>query len=142
MDDTDQYYEQYAAEFFGSTVGVDMSPVHQRFLAQLQPGSDVLDAGCGSGRDAKAFADAGFRVSAFDASATLARLASSHCGFEVAHRRFDEVDEIAQFDGIWCCASLLHVPLDAMPATLDRLWRALRPGGVLYVSFKHGRGER
>ena len=142
MDDTDQYYEQYAAEFFGSTVGVDMSPVHRRFLAQLQPGSDVLDAGCGSGRDAKAFADAGFRVTAFDASATLARLASAHCGFEVAHRRFDQVDEIAQFDGIWCCASLLHVPLAEIPATLDQLWRALRPGGVLYVSFKHGRGER
>jgi superfamily II DNA or RNA helicase len=46
------------------------------------------------------------------------------------------------FDGIWCCASLLHVPLVAMSATLDRLWRALRPGGTLYVSFKHGSGER
>lgn len=142
MDATDQYYEQYAAEFFGLTVGVDMSPVYQRFLAQLQPGSHILDAGCGSGRDAKAFAEAGFRVTAFDGSAQLARLASAHCGFEVANRRFDDVDEIAHFDGIWCCASLLHVPLSELPATFDRLWRALHPGGVLYVSFKHGQGER
>lgn len=142
MDHTDQYYEQFAGEFFGSTVGVDMAPIHQRFLAQLAPGSHILDAGCGSGRDAKAFADAGFRVSAFDASAELARLASAHCGFEVAVRRFEDVDEVETFDGIWCCASLLHVPLASMPATLDRLWRALRPGGTLYVSFKHGSGER
>ncbi len=142
MDPTDQYYDQYAAEFFGSTVGVDMTPIHQRFLARLAPGSRILDAGCGSGRDAKTFAQAGFQVTAFDASAKLARLASGHCGFEVTVRRFDDVREIAQFDGIWCCASLLHVPLSEMPATLDRLWRALRPGGVLYLSFKHGQGER
>jgi superfamily II DNA or RNA helicase/SAM-dependent methyltransferase/SOS-response transcriptional repressor LexA len=142
MDHTDQYYEQFAAEFFGSTVGVDMAPIHQRFLAQLAPGAHILDAGCGSGRDAKAFADAGFQVTAFDASAELARLASAHCGFDIAVRRFEDVDEVETFDGIWCCASLLHVPPAAIPATLDRLWRALRPGGTLYVSFKHGSGER
>lgn len=88
MDHTDPYYEQFAAEFFGSTVGVDMAGIHQRFLSQLTPGAHVLDAGCGSGRDAKAFAEAGFQVTAFDASAALARLASTHCGFEVAVRRF------------------------------------------------------
>jgi len=142
MDPTDRYYEQFAADFFGSTVGVDMTPIHQRFLAQLKPQAHILDAGCGSGRDAKAFAEAGFRVSAFDASAELAKLASAHCGFEVATRRFEDIDEVAQFDGIWCCASLLHVPLAAMPNTVARLWNALRPGGMLYASFKHGTGER
>jgi hypothetical protein len=35
MDHTNQYYEQFAAEFFGSTVGVDMAAIHQRFLAHL-----------------------------------------------------------------------------------------------------------
>jgi len=142
MDPTDRYYEQFAAEFFGSTVGVDMTPLHQRFLARLEPRSHILDAGCGSGRDAKAFAEAGFRVSAFDASAELAKRASAHCGFEVATRRFEDIDEVAQFDGIWCCASLLHVPLAAMSDTFARIWNALRPGGTLYVSFKHGQGER
>ncbi len=142
MNRTDQYYEQFAADFFASTVGVDMTPIHQRFLSRLASNAHILDAGCGSGRDAKVFADAGFQVTAFDASAELARLASAHCGFSVAVRRFEDVDELEAFDGIWCCASLLHVPLAMMPATLDRLWRALRPGGTLYVSFKHGTGER
>jgi superfamily II DNA or RNA helicase/SAM-dependent methyltransferase/SOS-response transcriptional repressor LexA len=142
MNPTDHYYEQFAAQFFGSTVNVDMSAIHQRFLAQLTSRAHILDAGCGSGRDAKAFTEAGFQVTAFDASAELARLASAHCGFEVAVRRFEDVHEVEAFDGIWCCASLLHVPIVAMSATLDRLWRALRPGGTLYVSFKHGSGER
>jgi 2-polyprenyl-3-methyl-5-hydroxy-6-metoxy-1,4-benzoquinol methylase len=64
MDHTDKCYEQFAAEFFGSTVGLDMAPIRQQFLAQLAPQVHILDAGCGSGRDAKAFAEAGFQVSA------------------------------------------------------------------------------
>lgn len=142
MERTNQYYEQFATEFFDRTVGANMTEIHRRFLAQLAPGGRVLDAGCGSGRDAKAFAEAGFQVTAFDASAELARLASAHCGFAVAVRCFEDVDEVDSFDGIWCCASLLHVSSAAMRSTLDRLWRALRPGGTLYVSFKHGTGER
>ena len=142
MSHTDNYYDHFATEFFGSTVGVDMAAIHRRFLAQLKPGAHILDAGCGSGRDAKVFAEAGFQVTAFDASAEMARLASDYCGFEVTVRRFEDVDEIAQFDGIWCCASLLHVPLASMPSTLEQMWNALRPGGTLYVSYKHGTGER
>jgi superfamily II DNA or RNA helicase/SAM-dependent methyltransferase/SOS-response transcriptional repressor LexA len=142
MNPTDRYYEQFSAEFFESTVRVNMAPVYQRFLAHLKPRAHILDAGCGSGRDAKAFAEAGYQVTAFDASAKLARLATIHCGFEVAVRRFDDVEEVSAFDGIWCCASLLHVPMAALPSTLQRLWHALRPGGALYVSFKNGSGER
>lgn len=142
MDSTHQYYQQFADEFFASTVGVDMAAIRERFISKLKPHAHILDVGCGSGRDAKAFSLAGFSVTAIDSSENLARLASAHCGFEVAVRRFEDVDEVDAFDGIWCCASLLHVPLAGLPVTLDRLWRALRPGGTLYVSFKHGTGER
>ncbi len=139
---TDQYYRRHAEEFYQATVGVDMTPIHQRFLAGLQPQAHILDAGCGSGRDAKAFSDAGFQVSAFDASEELTKLATAHCGFEVAVRRFEDVTEENRYDGIWCCASLLHVPASDLPEMLGKLWRALRAGGRMYVSFKHGTGER
>ncbi|MCZ4314062.1 DUF3427 domain-containing protein [Comamonadaceae bacterium G21597-S1] len=142
MDESARYYNQFAAEFARSTVDVDMTPIYQRFLAGIQPGASILDAGCGSGRDAKAFADLGFCVTAFDAAAELARIASDYCGFEVAVRRFEDVDEVAQYDAIWCCASLLHVPAAKLPGVFARLWSALRPGGVFYASFKHGTGER
>lgn len=107
MDDADPCYGRFAAEFFASTVAVDMTPIHKRFLAGLRPPASILDAGYGSGRDARAFFEAGFRVNAFDASAALAKLASAHCGFDVAVRQFDDVTGTAQYDGIWCCASLL-----------------------------------
>jgi superfamily II DNA or RNA helicase/HKD family nuclease/SOS-response transcriptional repressor LexA len=142
MDETTQYYRKFAAEFFDSTVAVDMSPIRDRFATMLVAGARVLDAGCGSGRDAMAFAQQGFRVSAFDASPELAELASSHCGFKVDVQAFQDVDEVHAYDGIWCCASLLHVEPAEMPDVLARLWTALTPGGVLYASFKSGVGTR
>lgn len=138
----DDYYRRNAQAFFDDSVGLDVAALRAAFARRLAPGAAVLDAGCGSGRDAKAFHASGFAVSAFDASAELARMASAHCGFTVEHRTFASVREVAAYDGIWCCASLLHVPPGEMPDTLARLWRALRPGGWLYVSFKLGGGER
>ena len=139
---TVDYYNDTAEHFFSSTLFVDMSPIYGRFLDGLPAGAHILDAGCGSGRDARAFADRGFVVSAFDASSELAKRASEHCDFEVEVRRFEDVDEIAQYEAIWCCASLLHVPLADIPMVLSKLWAALKAGGRLYVSFKYGVGER
>lgn len=54
---------------------------------------------------------------------------------------FQQVNFNQAFDGIWACASLLHVPRAELVDALRRLRRALRPGGVLYVSLKIGAGE-
>ena len=139
---TVRHYDGNATRFFEDTLHVDMSALHAHFLARLPAGGLILDAGCGSGRDSKAFLDAGFRVRAFDASAELARLAQTHLGQPVEVRRFEDVAEHGRYDGIWSCASLLHVAETELPATLARLWASLKPGGVFYLSFKHGDGER
>lgn len=142
MRETLAYYNQNAASFFSNTVDLDMSALHDRFLSSLSSGAMILDAGCGSGRDAKAFLERGFRVTAFDASAELARMAAEHTGIEIAVRRFSEMREVSCYDGIWACASLLHLQAHAISAALQGLWTALKPGGVCYLNFKLGSGER
>jgi HKD family nuclease len=142
MTSTTHYYEANADTFFADTASLDMSSLHEKFLAALPKGGHILDAGCGSGRDAKAFASRGYAVTAFDASPALAGLAARHCGFPVEARTFAEVHEVESYDGVWCCASLLHVPIAEMADTLSRLWRALKPGGAFYLNYKLGRGER
>lgn len=136
------YYQNNAQTFFDGTVNVDMSSLYETFTRSLAPGARVLDAGCGSGRDAKAFMEMGYQVEAFDASSALVEMARAHTGLPVQLMTFADVAWKAEFDGIWCCASLLHVPAVELPGVMQKLADALKPGGVWYVSFKYGNGER
>jgi len=137
-----KYYQDNAQTFFDGTVNVDMSSLYETFTKHLATGARVLDAGCGSGRDAKAFLGMGYQVEAFDASSAMVELAREHTGLSVQVKAFADVDWKEEFDGIWCCASLLHVPAVELPGVMRRLADALKPGGVWYVSFKYGNGER
>jgi superfamily II DNA or RNA helicase/SAM-dependent methyltransferase len=136
------YYDQHAEEFFAATVSVEMTNVRQRFLEHIPDGGLILDAGCGSGRDARAFLEKGFRVVAFDGSASLAELAGQHIGQKVDVRQFADVEEQHCYDGVWACASLLHLSTAEIPDAINRLWLSVKPGGVVYLSFKYGDGER
>ena len=136
------YYERNAKDFYASTVAVDMSEFRARFLELIPPGGRVLDAGCGSGRDSAAFLDAGLDVSAFDASPSLAKLASELTGLDVRVCGFSDIHDLEAFDGVWACASLLHVSRGELPEVLGRLVRSLRSGGAFYASFKQGEGSR
>jgi SAM-dependent methyltransferase len=103
-----------------------------------------MDAGCGSGRDAKYFLSQGYEVYAFDSAAELARLAGNFLGQKVHNHGFLDLVVENDFDGIWACASLLHLNSVELSKSLDRLLKSLKPGGVFYCSFKYGEfeGER
>lgn len=136
------FYNQNAQDFHDATIGVDMSSLYCEFLPYIKPNGHILDAGCGSARDAAYFKQQGFSVSAFDASAELAALASQFLQQSVEVNTFQKLNSANQYDGIWCCASLLHVPKEELPAVFINLQNALKPNGVLYVSFKYGTTER
>lgn len=135
------YYKNNARAFVESTLQVDMQPLYQRFLPLLPERAHILDVGCGSGRDAKFFIALGHQVTAFDSSVEIAALAEAEIGHPVEVQRVQDIRYQKQFDGIWACASLLHVPWKELPDVFRRLYQALKPGGVLYASFKYGSGE-
>ena len=137
-----EYYEKNAAEFIAGSAEADMSDVRERFLRHIPAGGYILDLGCGSGRDALAFHRAGYNVTATDGSAEICRLASELTGLEVRCLLFEELDYVERFDGVWACASLLHVPKSEMHDVLCRVSRSLKPGGTAYLSYKYGTTER
>lgn len=139
---TTRWYDDNAETFAERTQFLDMSHLQDKFLAHIPKGGTILDAGCGAGRDSKAFLDKGFDITAIDASANLAKVAEAFTGRPVTVMHFQEVAWEKAFDGVWACASLLHVPKRELPDVFRRLARALKPGGVLYASFKSGTGER
>lgn len=136
------YYEDNARSYFRSTHDADLSSIYRGFLSEVPKGGRILDAGSGSGRDTAAFVRRGYVVDAFDLSPSLCELSTEFTGIQARALRFQDVDENEEFDGIWACASLVHVPEKELGEVIGRLVRALKTGGVLYMSFKYGASER
>ncbi|HEY5716200.1 MAG TPA: class I SAM-dependent methyltransferase, partial [Psychromonas sp.] len=136
-----QYYDNNAQNFYDSTITVNMQSLYRKFLPLIPAAGSILDAGCGAGRDSKAFLDLGFDVDAFDASEKLALLASELTGRKIAVDLFQTYKNNKTFDAIWACASLLHVPLKELPAVFSSLSGMLKTDGLFYCSFKYGEGE-
>ena len=139
---TTAYYDAHATEFCANTLSVDMSPLYRPFLREIQPGGRILDAGCGSGRDSLAFIKMGYQVVSIDASAAMVTAASKLTGQTALRMTFDEMPFEREFDGIWACASLVHVSRRDLGAVLTRLTNALKSTGFCYMSFKYGDSER
>jgi len=136
-----EYYENNAKAFVASTRLIDMQPLYQRFLPLLPKQAHILDAGCGSGRDTKYFMAQDYKVTALDASTKIAALAERETGQTVTVQRLQDIQYQNQFDGIWACASLLHVPAKELANVFHRLAQAIKPQGMIYCSFKYGQGE-
>lgn len=136
------YYNKHAEEFTASTVEIDMESLYPPFLAELPEGARILDVGCGSGRDILAFKNKGYHIDAIDYSEELIKKATELTGIQVKYQSFYELSEVAVYDGIWACASLLHCQRHRLAEVLQRLLRALKPGGVIYMSFKYGDSDR
>jgi SAM-dependent methyltransferase len=142
MNDTNKYYQDNARRFYSATVDIDMSAIYQKFLPLIPQGGSILDAGCGSGRDSLHFKSQGYDATAIDASAALCKLAGELLHQDVHCVGFEDIIWQNQFDGVWACASLLHVPKQKLPSVITRLAESLKPGGVMYASFKYGDTER
>lgn len=141
MNSTVAYYERNAERYCIETVHANMSALYKPFIELIPPNGKILDAGCGSGRDSLYFIQHGYRIEAFDASLAMCSLASNLIGQPVQHRTFNEIEWVSEFDGIWACASLLHVGRGSIDDVLDRLCRALKPNGTMFMSFKLRDGE-
>lgn len=141
--ETTAYYEAIAEEYvkqrLDPAVVLDLL---ERFVV-LVGGGRVLDAGCGPGRDAKFFSDRGFEVAGVDVSRRLLSIAQR----VAPQAQFLKMDmrllafQPSSFDGIWACASLIHVPREEALATLCGFHQVLKHNGSLYISVKKGEGK-
>ena len=136
-----KYYDDNAESFFESTVNADMSRQYQAFLREVPKEGRILDFGCGTGRDSRYFLQQGYKVTAIDGSQKMCKMASEYIGQTVIPMLFTEMDYSEEFDGIWACASLLHVWKNEMSDVIRKLYQALKLNGTLYVSYKYGLEE-
>lgn len=135
-EDTLQFYRSNAQAYAAREIAK-----HQRltrFLALLPPGATILELGCGAGADSAQMLAGGFDVYPTDGSPEMAHEASRRLGRPVETLLFHDLDKVEAYDGVWANACLLHVPRPELAQVLARIWRALKPGGHFYASFKAG----
>jgi SAM-dependent methyltransferase len=138
------HYDRCAESYWEGTRDHDVS---QNIAALLQyieaaPPFELLDFGCGPGRDLAAFTALGHHAIGLEGSAQLAALARHHSDCEVLQQNFLELKLPADhFDGVFANAALFHVPSQALPGVLQQLRATLKPGGVLFSSNPRGDGQ-
>ena len=138
------HYETHAQSFWEGTRDHDVSQNIAALLSRIEgpPPFELLDLGCGPGRDLAAFAALGHRAIGLEGAPTLAAMARAHSGCEVMEQDLLALDlPPRRFDGVFANAVLFHVPTVALPRVLGQLHETLKPGGVLFSSNPRGHGE-
>lgn len=138
MNKTLEYYNHQSVDYNAETFDLKFTDIQDRFLSYIKQNSLILDFGCGSGRDTKYFLSKGFRVEAVDGSEEMVKIASRNTGIQVKQMLFSELNEVNRYDGIFACASILHIPYKDLPAVFTRMKKALKDNGIIYASFKYG----
>lgn len=138
------HYNSTAASFWEGTKDHDVTQNYAAFLAPFPANKtlDILDFGCGPGRDVKYFKSLGHRPVGLDGCPNFCAMARDYTGCEILHQHFLQLNlPEAAFDGIFANASLFHVPGKELPRVLRELHTALKTDGILFTSNPRGDGE-
>jgi SAM-dependent methyltransferase len=135
------HYQENADSFEAGTRDHDVSQNIAALLRHIEgePPYDILDFGCGPGRDLKTVAALGHRAVGLDGTPRFVEMARQATGCEVWQQDFLRLAlPPARFDGIFANAALFHVPGQELPQVLRALHGALKPRGVLFSSNPRG----
>jgi SAM-dependent methyltransferase len=138
------HYDQRARAYWEGTRDHDVSQNISALLQSIEtaPPFELLDFGCGPGRDLETFKLLGHRAIGLEGSAQLAAMARAHSGCEVLEQSFLELDlPGSHFDGVFANAALFHIPSQELPHVLRELHKTLKPSGVLFSSNPRGDGQ-
>ena len=132
------YYESNAERYAAETFSADMSEQYQRFLPLLKKGAKILDVGSGSGRDAFYFQKHGYQVTALEPSKNLCREIRKVFSGEIECSDIQNYQPAERYDGIWACASLIHLQEEEILCFFKKIDMYLNDNGIVYTSGKSG----
>lgn len=141
VDRTLAHYQNRAEAFWEGTRDHDVSQNIEALLRHIEGRApfDILDFGCGPGRDLADFTRRGHRAVGLEGASALAKMARDNSGCEVWEQDFLQLElPVGKFDGVFANASLFHVPRRDLPRVLRQLHATLKAGGVLFSSNPRG----
>jgi SAM-dependent methyltransferase len=138
------HYNQNAEDYWNGTKDHDVTQNYTAFLGAFPKDKklDILDLGCGPGRDVHYFKSLGHRPIGLDGSEVFCKMARAYTDCRILHQKFLSLDlPQNSFDGIFANASLFHVPGQELPNVLNNLHASLKSAGILFISNPRGHGE-
>lgn len=143
LQETIQTYNTIADSYASKLDDYAPRSEQEKFISLLPNRAKILDAGCGPGRDCEYFADRGLDVVGIDLSDKLLEIAKKRVPSVVFQKQNLRTLQFQanSFDGIWACASLLHLKREDVLSVLKQFYTILKPQGILFVMVKEGKGE-
>jgi ubiquinone/menaquinone biosynthesis C-methylase UbiE len=138
--ETIRYYSSSAREYEIKVAGLHHKIEGEFFMKEIPINGRILDAGCGDGRDCKIFSERGFEVTGIDLTPEFLEIARK----KVPNGNFLNMDLRSlvfrdnYFNGIWSCASIVHINRDGVYQFLTEAKRVLKDKGILYLAAKEG----
>ncbi len=140
---SDSYYKLNASKYTSmnsDSLKVTMDDLYLPFEKYLQNNDDILDIGFGSGRDSLYFA-ANYNVTSIDVIPAFVEHGINIGLKNVKLERIEEINFENQFNGIWACASLLHLDNQQLNKALEKIIISAKNTCIFYSSFKYGDSE-
>ncbi len=138
---TVRHYQDCAEDFREGTREHDVSQNIAALLAPIEATApyQILDFGCGPGRDLRTFSAMGHTAVGLDGCPRFVEMARADSGCEAWQQDFLALDlPPERFDGVFANAVLFHIPSQELPRVLAQLHATLKPGGVLFSSNPRG----
>ena len=135
------YYEKNAVKYIEETISADMSAQYDFFLKYMPKQGTILDIGFGSGRDMMYFSSLGYKVKGIDITPYFV-MQMENRGYDVRLMDVENMEFTKIFDGIWACASLLHIKRERLHDVFIKCSELLKDNGIMYCSFKLGDAEQ
>lgn len=120
-----------------------LMPSIEEFVALLPENPRVLDLGCGGGYESMRLTKVGAQVVGVDYSEECIRIAKERCPeakFELMDFRQLDRKKLGRFDGVFACASLIHVSHEELPGVFEQLWGILKREGFIIAILRKGEG--
>jgi SAM-dependent methyltransferase len=131
----------FARDWHEQPPPIDLHGIVKRFFIANGATADI---GCGSGREVAWLNANGFPAKGFDASdGLLAEARTRYPQFEFAHAELPGLSGIASdsYDNVLCETVIMHLDQAQIAPSVRRMFEIVRPGGVLYLSWRVTEGE-
>ena len=135
---TINYYEQNSSNLSSRYENADVSEIHKLLLQTFDKNSELLEIGCGSGRDASFMSKNDFNITAIDGSINMIKEAKNihpELFKKLFHKTLpNDLEFDKKFDGIYSIATLMHLSKNDLKITISKIYNLLNQNGKFLMS--------